>query len=69
MPSFVVRLRAETTACAYKRFVDGLVEWMLFVKKQIDMRVHNKYPTIDEYVLFRRVSVGMKVFYDLTMIP
>lgn len=57
-PSFVV---CESTAGAYKRFVDGMVEWMLFVKKQIEMRVHNKYPTIDEDVIFRRVLVGMKV--------
>ncbi|MCJ1345756.1 hypothetical protein MMC31_003965 [Peltigera leucophlebia] len=57
---FVVRLRAESTACAYKRFVDAMVEWILFIQKQIEMRVHNKYPAIEEYVLFRRVTVGMK---------
>lgn len=59
--SFFVRLRTESTASGYKRYLDDTVEWILSVKSQVGMRATEKFPSIKEYVLFRRVTVAMKV--------
>lgn len=39
-----------------------MVEYILSVNKQVEMRARDQYPNIKEYVLLRRVTVGMKVF-------
>ena len=59
--SFFVRLRAESTASAYKRFVDETVESILSVNSQVEMRARGKHPNIKEYLLLRRSTTGMKV--------
>ena len=61
-PSFLDRLRADSTASGYKRCVDQIVEYAVATKKQIGMRVHHIYPTITDYVLHRRASGSVKVY-------
>lgn len=59
--SFVVRLRVHSTLSTHKRCVEYLVEYFLAVKKQIRIRERQKYPSIEEFVLLRRETGGVKV--------
>lgn len=57
----MVRLRANSTYSTHERFVDQLVEYFLAVKKQIQIRGCQTYPSIEEFALLRRATGGVKV--------
>lgn len=69
LPSFGVRLRAESAAGPYERYVNKMAEYFLSIEKQVKMGARNIYPKIDEYVLLRRETTRARVYCVFTMIP
>lgn len=69
LPSFGVRLRAESAAGPYTRYVNEMVEYFLSIGKQIKIGARNIYPKIEEYNLLRRETIGARVCCVFTMIP